>query len=431
MIAASSVLVGTAVAPAGAGAQAAQISSGPEAPTSAPPALDPATDPALAPQAGGALFTTEGRGYGHGRGMGQYGAFGYATVWGASAPAILDWFYGGTSAGSIGTARDIRVQLIGLNSTWFVLASDRGDLITNATGSQRFRTLLVIPQPNNTFALYAGADCGGNGGWWYAGSSTPPIRFAIAGADPAAYDRGQWFGVCGAEGVRYYRGAGEAVTTTAGSRVVNHLPMEQYLRGVVPREMTASWASAANGAGMQALMAQAVAARSYAAAEKRSSLFDTCDTTTCQAYGGAALWSPSQSLLLEDARSDSAVAQTAGVVRLWPNGTVARTEFCSSTGGQTAGGAFTSVADWGDAVPSNPYWHWYADVSAAPLEKAFPALGTVTAITVTGRNGIGELGGRITTAVVTGTTGSQTLSGDDLRFYLDMRSDWFTIARKG
>ena len=65
--------------------------------------------------------------------------------------------------------------------------------------------------------------------------------------------------------------------------------MDDYLRGVVPRESPASWGDASGGKGMAALQAQAVAARSYAAAQNRYSWAQTCDYQNCQVYGGAGL----------------------------------------------------------------------------------------------------------------------------------------------
>src|SRR5947209_17510122 len=115
--------------------------------------------------------------------------------------------------------------------------------------------------------------------------------------------------------------------------VVNYLPVELYLRGVVPRESPASWGDAGGGKGIEALKAQAVAARSYAWGESRSTAFKTCDTTSCQVYGGAGL----NGQLSEDPRSNAAVAATAGEVRVKPDGTTARTEFSSSKIGRASG----------------------------------------------------------------------------------------------
>ena len=103
-------------------------------------------------------------------------------------------------------------------------------------------------------------------------------------------------GVCSVGGaVNHYRGAIEVVHTASGNRVVNDVLAESYVRGVIPKEIAASWAAAGNGAGANAVMAQAVAARSYGLAQNRSYTYDgsgtryatTCDTTSCQVYGGS------------------------------------------------------------------------------------------------------------------------------------------------
>ena len=63
---------------------------------------------------------------------------------------------------------------------------------------------------------------------------------------------------------------------------VNEVRLENYLRGVVPLEIPASWS-------LPAVQAQAVAARTYAAYERahpRSSAYQLCDTSSCQVYGG-------------------------------------------------------------------------------------------------------------------------------------------------
>ncbi len=119
----------------------------------------------------------------------------------------------------------------------------------------------------------------------------------------------------------HYRGSFGLPLEGGSTRVVNILPMEDYLLGVVPRESPASWGDAGGGKGMNALSAQAVAARSYASAENRYPYARTCDTTSCQVYGGAG----ANGNWLEDYRTTQAVQGTAGVVRRMPNNTVART----------------------------------------------------------------------------------------------------------
>lgn len=374
-----------------------------------------------------------GRGYGHGRGMGQWGALGYATAWNIPFRPILDRYYGGTLAGW----RDdrfwnVRIRLTKFDDTHFVATADAGNLVTNVTGGLQMRTLLVIPDARG-YTLWAGSDCQGSGGWWFVGSTAGPVKFWVNGADPAAQDRSQWFGMCGADNsLRYYRGWGETARTPVGTRLVNEVPVEQYLRGVVPREMPAWWGDRDGGRGAQALAVQAIAARSYALTENRApGYWHTCDTAACQVYGGAATWSPGAGgALLEDPRTDAAVANTWGEVRVYPDAsnTIARTEYSSSTGGYTAGGSFPAVEDGGDALPDNPNFRWAWKAGAAPLQREYPHIGTVTSIHVPARNGLGEWGGRAYTVTVTGTNGSVNVDGETFGWLLGLGTDWFEVT---
>ena len=93
-----------------------------------------------------------------------------------------------------------------------------------------------------------------------------PITFATS-LDESTTPAGDVLGLCGADGsVTHYRGRIELTRDSSGnSRVVNDVLVENYLRGVVSREVSTSWGNAGGGAGMNALRAQAVAARSYCA----------------------------------------------------------------------------------------------------------------------------------------------------------------------
>lgn len=208
---------------------------------------------------------------------------------------------------------------------------------------------------------------------------TGPVRFTTTIADNA--DPGAVLGLCtAAGGIVHYRGNVELHDTPSGNRVVNAVAVDAYLRGVVPRESPASWGSGGNGAGMNALKAQAVAARSYAVRENRGGyngyhgVASTCDTSSCQVYGGAATrQSPKSGVRpLEAANTDVAVAQTAGEVRVWPSGDVALTEFSASNGPYTAGGAFPSVEDevYDDQV-GNPLHRWTRVIDADRLAEVY------------------------------------------------------------
>jgi SpoIID/LytB domain len=118
-------------------------------------------------------------------------------------------------------------------------------------------------------------------------------------------------------GFRYTRIGGGDLT------VVNMVPLELYVRGIVPYEMSNTWP-------LEALKAQAVCARTYAVrntglSKHRSSGFDLCTTTCCQAYRGTGL---------ANAHSDSAVIETAGEFVMYEN-SYAETYYFSSSGGAT------------------------------------------------------------------------------------------------
>jgi SpoIID/LytB domain protein len=226
---------------------------------------------------------------------------------------------------------------------------------------------------------------------------------------------------------RYYPGSIEMT----GSQVLNLVPLDQYVAGVVPAESPASWGS--TSLGINALEAQAVAARSYALAEL-ANRGNVCDSDECQVYDGDpnAAGSPTNSSYTT--YSDQAVADTAGQVLLCqasacgPYGSVALTEFSSSTGGYTAGGAFPPVPDAGDATPSNPNHTWTVNVPAAEVEAAYPSVGALTGVTVDTRNGLGDLGGRVLTLTVSGTADSVTDTGSDFAAALGLDSNWFTFG---
>ncbi|MGE5631101.1 MAG: SpoIID/LytB domain-containing protein [Caulobacteraceae bacterium] len=115
--------------------------------------------------------------------------------------------------------------------------------------------------------------------------------------------------------------------------VVNELPLQEYLYGVVPSEMPASWH-------MEALKAQAVAARNYTLVtmgRHSANGFDLCATEHCQAYNGMAQ---------ENSRSNEAVDATKGKVLIY-DGKLAATYFHSSSGGHTEN--IENV--WGSSLP--------------------------------------------------------------------------------
>lgn len=357
--------------------------------------------------------TLLGHGYGHGRGLGQWGAYGYAVDQGWSAATILDHFYGGTTPGNIGNPV-VTVRLTSLDQavgTW--ITSAQGFSVGGRTVSAGSAARVV--RDSNGWWLYTTfGGCAGTDNFGpYPLPASPEVRLD---SEPGE-QLGRMLQVCANRGS--YRGTLRYVADGTATRLVNALPMQQYLRGVVPRESPASWGDAAGGRGMAALEAQAVAARSYAASERRHAYAQTCDTTSCQVYGGAA----TNGVRNEDPRTDRAVAATSGAVRLWPDGRVVRTEFSSSTGGWTAGPDFRRVQDLGDS--RSPRHTWLQTLQGTAISARYPEIGSFSRLRVTSRDGQGVQGGRVLQVQVVGTARTVTVTGAAFRAAMGLHSDWF------
>lgn len=367
--------------------------------------------PAMAPTAVSAstpTLTFNGRGWGHGRGMSQWGAQGYATNHGWNYRQILGHYYGGTTVGSAGNPT-VRVRLDDLND-------DTDVHLTAAAGAS-----VTYQSAAGTFAVPAGhrhVRLRFTGGQWtvWTRPSTSHTWTGVAQAGSAVTVRSSNARLTVDETGRTYPGAIQARFLSPYYRTMAIVPTEEYLRGVVPNESPASWS-------IEALKAQAVAARSYMlAGDGRWTIggvkyADTCDTTLCQVYN------PSETA----SRTDAAIAQTAGEVRKHSSGAIARTEFSSSSGGWTAGGTFPAVEDKGDSI--SPHHTWTASLSAAPLQNKYGGGSELTSIAVVRRNGLGAMGGRaldVRLGFANGTT--VTVTGDAVRSTMGLRSNWFDVA---
>lgn len=356
--------------------------------------------------------TVRGHGWGHGRGLGQYGARGYAegfatgSAW--SHDQILNHFYGGTHAATVPTTTPITVWLKGRDGADLVVTTSAGGLYVDG----------IFVDPGSSARI---SKVGGQ--WWLTtayGCGTPevwstPISSPVATpAVPNAATKPYLVTICTSSGMRPYRGSLKLVDS-GGLKTVNTVPIDAYLRGVVPDEMPSSWSAAA-------VRAQAVAARSYALAQGGESgtrwpYAKTCDDIFCQVYGGANA---------EEPGSDAAVSATAGHVRRFASGALASTEFSSSTGGWTAGGSFPAVEDRGDAHPSNSNHSWTTTLSTSTIAAKY-GVGTFQGVEVTRRNNLGEDGGRVLSMVVRGSAGSVEVDGNTFRRDFGLKSDWFVV----
>ncbi len=352
------------------------------------------------------VFSLEGHGWGHGRGMSQWGAQGAASR-GVGAETIVSTYYPGTTRTVLAPA-PIRVKLMGDDGVDLQVHPAQGLRVTDLStrveqelplGPTRWRVtvdstgLHVESLSGTTWTPYALG-----GGTTHGG----PLRFSGPTFVRVAFPNGT---------SRDYRGGVQAVRTTPTALAsVVVLPLEDYLLGVVPREASSGWKPAA-------LQAQSIAARSYSANKRErvagAGHWDICDTTQCQVFGGSRLYTAGGTVSeLEPASTSDAVRATAGVVRTYEGRSIFA-EFSSSNGGWSTKGDFPYLVaqrdDWDGAI-ANPVHSWKATLRATDLERRFPAVGTLKRIRVTGRDGNGEWGGRVKAVVLEGvsSTGAAT-----------------------
>ena len=381
----------------------------------------------------GLAMVIEGQGNGHGRGLSQYGAVGWSTIYGKDWTWILDHYYGGTSMGAVPAGTRMTVRLTAQDNLQTAVIASGGNAFW-VGGTPGYFTSMVAREVASSGGQYTyqvwgktgTAECPSSNdslaSWVNLGPVTtvaglPSVTFSVPGADDPATPAASLLGVCDAAGaVRHYRGNIFASNGTSGeNRTMSDVEIESYVRGVIPRESPASWADRGNGTGINALKAQAVAARSYGLAQgggitnRRYSYAKTCDTTNCQVYGGAGTRASATAnvVVIEDSRSDRAVAETALMIRVRAATPLVpvSTEFSSSNGDRTAGVNFPAVDDPGDKIDYNPFSRWTRVLDLESFAARF-GLATITKIEVS-----------IDPSVSTGTYGVTPAWAVRFRFY--------------
>ncbi len=341
-----------------------------------------------APAGSGPLLVFTGHGWGHGVGMSQYGAYGYAQH-GWSAQQILSHYYPGTTLGTSPISR-VRVLLADRKKT-LTLSSDApfsvrdglGKTHTLAAGAVTFGATLMLTVDGRTTPQ----------------PLTAPLTFRAGPGAPLTLKLP-------------YRGQIQVDVVDGKLRAINVVGLEQYLYGVVPSEMPSNWAA-------EALKAQAVAARSYAMATRQvGAPYDVFNDTRSQMYLG---------LSHEDPATNAAVDETKGQV-LFFGGKVATTYFSSTSGGQTE-----SAANWyGTAVPYlvsvpdpydtiSPYHNWGpVPVTGKTVVSALKLPGPITDIKTTL-----SISGRVATVDLFAQAVDLPVAATKLRGALGLRSTWF------
>ena len=376
-------------------------------------------------------FTITGTGCGHGIGMSQYGAYGAAKA-GKTYDWILehyfqdtsistksiDWIYvnvdcayrpGRTYAGrssftvkSVGSA--LKVWLTSTKDGLITLSADTFYTFTRSGGS-----IVVKTTGGTQVGRLAGTVWLGPAG----GSNLLEFKDKTTSTDGAYHaPAADGTPTNGWVDVRYRGQVWLDLVGTSRLSAVNRLSMEQYLYGVVPREMPSSWGN--SDIGYEALKAQAVAARSYAypASTKGTSGVLAC-TTYSQVYKGHSRVSGGDVLMHEATSTNIAVDATNSKLVMYGTTTVVQTFFFSQDGGHTANiedvwtGAdpkpyYTGVSDPYEALASPGYCPW-------PSSKQVTLTGLTLAAKLASLDGVPV--GAVTSVYVTGVTVERADSG--------------------
>jgi SpoIID/LytB domain protein len=353
----------------------------------------PATAAPPAPTA----FVLAGGGWGHGVGMSQWGAFGQAKA-GRDYRAILAHYYPGTSLGPSPVAVPSKLRVLVGDGLESVSLSAPGAIsVVDAAGTRLRvdRTLTLGPK------LLLGPA---------PGPASEPVRLE-APVTVRAVD-----GTTLEVGDKAYRGALRVVRSGGKLQLVNVVALETYLLGVVPGEMPKEWP-------LEALEAQAVAARTYAIANLvQGRSFDLYSDARSQVYYGAEAEEPGPT---------RAVTETRGQVLSF-DGAPAETFYFSSSGGKT----LSALDAFGQDLPylvsvddpwdeSSPNHRWQTQVlGGQQLARRLGLPGAVTDVAY--RPGTPGEPAALRVTTNGGATTEQRLS--DVRNRLGLKSLEFTLG---
>jgi len=341
-------------------------------------------------------WVVRGHGFGHGVGVSQYGAYGYA-LHDKDYRFILAHYYQGSSIGQIEGTRIVRVLLdISPGDIGFSAA-------TSACG--------VALDPARTYDAH-------RDGTHVKLRSSAGKPLADCGTTLRAAGRGK----IAIAGVGTYRGVLEAVPTESnpGSlNVINALPVEQYVKGVVPNESPPSWPAAE-------LQSQAIESRSFAlTAGVGGNGFDLYNDTRSQVYDG---------LSSETTTTNAATEATRGQVVTY-GGKIVETYFSACSGGYTesiqnvfGGPAIPYLQGVPDPYDSYcPLHDWTLKFSGPEISAKLGGYldGKLKQVVITKRG----VSPRIIAAKLIGTGGVTTVSGEQLEVALGGYSTWMSFQK--
>lgn len=228
-------------------------------------------------------------------------------------------------------------------------------------------------------------------------------------------------------GKNRYRDFISILVRSDGMVLINHIQIDQYLYGVVPREVSPSFP-------IESIKAQSVASRTFAMANKKKHQkegFDLCDTTHCQVYGG---------MDVENPATNKAVDETKNVY-VYYDGKFADTTFHSNNGGYIE----SSKDAWGGHVEyliakedvfsvNSPSSTWNVRLTGqeigAKLLSAGINIGEISDMEILETSDAN----RVLKLKLVGTLGEEIISGAKLRTILgntSIKSTWFNIIKEG
>ncbi|MBX3028531.1 MAG: SpoIID/LytB domain-containing protein [Chloroflexi bacterium] len=370
--------------------------------------------PSTATQPGEFRFV--GRGTDHGVGLSQWGARGRALA-GQAANEIVTHYFPGTTIGTVKTeTTSIRVNIV----PWRALPTLPVDLVQGKGGKWRIAgegetypagaTLAIVGLDGNRWKLRVR-----KGDGTVLTNLTLKRELVVEPVDPDVVT----FAVPLLPADRRIVAGSLRISGDSNGRVrvIDTLPMERYLKGVVPKEMPSAWPQAA-------LRAQAIVARSYAwKARDASAVFDVYADSRSQVYRG---------VKAETAAASAAVDATSGKVVKYGS-SVAQTFYHSASGGATedswrvftnaAGAPGTKIAylkgvtdldpDGRPWDAGSPYDTWQTRKLTLTTLGSIMArdprtdVGTLTAIDLSDRGS----SGRLTTVTLVGAKGTKRVAG--------------------
>ncbi len=407
-------------------------------------------------QAADATFAITGGGWGHGIGLSQYGAKGFAQR-GRDYSWILSHFYQGTRL-ETRTMPVVRVDLDDgktPRSTWRVRSGSTTASLTISSVATASISC-TMPPGQTAWITFQGGDLVVSADEWdplerVHRRGTVLRRFSgnvLASTGSRASSLVQLVSPSGPfnETEIKWHGHIKFVVNSAGTaaNAVNYVTMEKYLRGVVPRESPSGWPA-------EALKAQAVAARSYAYGpmDSRGVLKSILHcTTSSQVYNGAACDNPAHARH-DTATTNAAISATTAQV-VMSGSTVVTTYFSSSSGGHTASvqdvwvastprSYYRGVDDADDVASGNPHFKWSAGTFTgatigARIREHFagryfsePSPASVVGISVERAES-----GFVHHLTLRWSNGeAHRLTGDNLRHALGLKSSKFYVNKSG